>query len=437
MSTATQAMEQLAKTAKDIRLSLDEIYVNTENNVREDYDADELAELKANIESVGGILTPLQVVELEPTEATENKQYALVAGFRRSLCLQDLAEEDPSFAEDIPVRVLEPQSEGGMKIAQLIENMQRSDLKPLEKAQGMREAMENDQFSQKELARLLGVSAQAVSQHLKLLELPDAIQDLLDSGEISYSHARVIMYSVPQDQWLDAAKLAKSLTFGEFEKRMNSRYGAKDDEGGEGEAAEGDASPQRSTKVLRASKITNTYVPFFKTQAKEAKTPEEKTAWETRLDTVKWFLQEDDTKLAELCKPYEEELEKKEAAEKASKEADSKEKAYVKSCLSELRKLVKAMPEPGEKKNTLAEDLAIIRKKVEDAVSSDEKKAELGFKLEDVDKFMEGLGEAWQEDEKKRADAAAARKKKKEEEEAKKKEAESKEAATPGDGANS
>lgn len=440
-ATATQAMENLAKTAENVYVDLDQLFVNTETNVREDYDADELAELKSNIEAVGGILTPIHILKLEPTEATEFKEYALVSGFRRVMCLRELAEEDPEYGENIRAVIIRPASESGMKVAQLIENMQRSDLKPLEKAWGMKEALKEKQFSQKELSRLLGVTETAVSQHLKLLDLPDTIKDMLDEEEITFSHARVIMYSVPQDQWMDAAKIAKSLTIGEFTKRMEARYSSKKDEGEE--TSTDGTSTQRSPQVRRAARLTNVYLPFFKQQAKEAKSDKEKHDWQTRLDTARWFLKEEDTELEKLCKPFEEELEQKEKEEEEAKQAESAKKTFVKDLLKEMRSLVKEMPKEGEKRRTLPENLAIIRKKVEDAVAKHQEVEEkgdsasdfeketqlLGFELPDVDKFMEEFGQAYHDDVKAREEAKEKRRKKKEEEEKKKKEEEAKKKA--------
>jgi len=417
--SAEDAMRNLAKTAVDARMHLDEIFVNLESNIREEYDEDELANLQANIEAVGGILTSLHVVEVEPTEATEGKRYALVSGFRRAIALAELGETDPTFLNDVPCRVIEPQTHGGLKLAQLIENIQRANLKPLEKAMGFKQAMSDEVagLSQRDVARLLGISDTAVSQHLRLLDLPDLIKDMLDDGEISFSHARAIMYQVPQDQWPAAAKLAATMTIGDFVRRVESRYGEPSDgEGGEEGAPE--ENVQRAASMIRAQKLKKVYLPYFHQQFKDAKTEVEKGEWSLRLDTIKWMMQDSTTVLARLVKPYDEQLAAEEEAQSASKKVDQAMKKYMRDKMTELRKLRKIVPADGETKTTLVEDLAMIRVSVTALITKPDYEKTAGFTLESVDTFMEDMAKAWADDLKKKEEERQKRAKKKAEKEA-------------------
>lgn len=416
---AMEAISNLARTAVDRRMHMDEIFVNVETNIREQYDEDELANLQANIEAVGGILVSLHVVEVEPTETTESKSYALVSGFRRAMALTELGETDPNFLEDIPVRIIEPQTSGGLKLSQLIENIQRANLTPLEKARGFEQAMGDEVagLSQKDVARLLGISETAVSQHLRLLQLPDLIKDMLDEGEISFSHARTIMYQVPQDQWPIAAKLAATMTIGDFVRRVESRYGAPEDSEGVGAGAL-EENVQRAASMIRAQKLKKVYLPYFYQQFKEAKTAQEKAEWVLRLDTIKWMMQDSTTVLAGLVKPYDEQLAAEEEAQSASKKTDQAMKKYLREKMGDLRKFRKTVPADGEMKTTLTEDLAAIRAAVTKLIGEKDYEKRVGFTLESVDTFMELLAKTWADDLKKKEEDRQKRAKKRAEKEA-------------------
>lgn len=417
--SAEAAIKDLARSAIDARMSLDSIFMSTENNIRELYDTDEMASLTASIEEVGGILTPLHVVEVSPTPATDEKSYVVLSGYRRYQALAELGEGDPGFLEDIPVRIMQPKTAGGIKLSQLIENIQRSDLTPLEKAYGFKEAMSDEvaSLSQKDVARLLGISETAVSTHLRLLELPDSIRDMLDAHEISFSHARTIMYQVPQDQWVAAAKIASTCTFGDFTRRVESRYGAKDDNE---ETVDGkpDTTVQRAASMIRANKLKTMYLPFFIQQAKEAKTEEEKVTWDTRLDTIRWMMQDSTTKLSEIVKPHEEKLAAEEEANAAGKKTEQAQKKYLRIQMSSLLRLRKVIPNDGETKATLAEDLGSIRNGVITAIAKEDFFAAHGFTLESVDTFMDNLAKEWAESLKKKEDDRVKRTQKKTEKEA-------------------
>jgi ParB family chromosome partitioning protein len=118
----------------------------------------------------------------------------------------------------IPVIVEEkPLTLGEVLQRQLIENMQRVDLTPMEKARGIRGLMEETSWSATETARKLGHSNATVSQLLALLELPPSIQDAVHSGKISRSAA----YKLSQIR--DAQKQA------DFAKRLSEGQLTRDD----------------------------------------------------------------------------------------------------------------------------------------------------------------------------------------------------------------
>ena len=79
-----------------------------------------------------------------------------------------------------------------MQIA-LIENLQREDLKPLEEAQGYQALMEEFGFTQDEISKSVGKSRPAVTNALRLLNLPEAVRGMLARGDLSAGHARTLL----------------------------------------------------------------------------------------------------------------------------------------------------------------------------------------------------------------------------------------------------
>lgn len=438
-----------------VRLDLDEIYFNPELNVREDYgtEEDETVEaLAMSIEATGGITTPMQVVQVEPHERYENKEYILNSGFRRYRALTILSEneENPEYAEIFgkqqPCMVMHPKSRQEMQISQLIENLQRKNLNPIEEMEGVCEVLNTTEgLKANVLAKLLGISVGKMSQYVKMNELPDTIKDMISSGEISFSHARIILYNVPKTSWLDAAKIGKGLSYGKFESLIESKYKTGEDVDSE---AVGEAKPdgdnkeeggkQRTAKILRESEVKK-FIPFIKDKAENSEDQQEKNLWSLRLDTINWILNFEGTRLGKELDPFIKEIEEKEKEQEKVKEGDANKKKFIKDLIKKLRELRNAMPADGERKNTMKEDILLvfagIKKLVESiaAEKDEEKKKKLhdekiGFDINLETFVKEELVPAWNLDveTRKAATKKRAETKKKKEEEKKAKEAEEK-----------
>ena len=138
------------------------------------------AALQALAESIkaAGVLQPLLVVE-------QNGRYRIVAGERRFRAARIAGlDEVPCIVRDFT-----PQEQ--MEAA-LIENLQREDLNPIEEAAAMKQFMEECHYTQEQAAKRLGKSRPAVANSLRLLTLPQAIQQDVIAGRISAGHARVL-----------------------------------------------------------------------------------------------------------------------------------------------------------------------------------------------------------------------------------------------------
>lgn len=145
---------------------------------RKDFDPGELAALKQSL-STHGLLQPVVV---RPTESG----YQLIAGERRLRAAKEVGWTE------IPVHVVDFNEQQEFEAA-LVENIQRADLNPIEKAQGFHDYIQQYQVTQEELARKIGLDRSTISNLVRLLELPAAVQDAVRTGQLSNGHARALL----------------------------------------------------------------------------------------------------------------------------------------------------------------------------------------------------------------------------------------------------
>ena len=160
---------------------------------RKDFDEKALSELAESIEQ-HGVLQPLVVRPLA------NGAYQLVAGERRwrAARIAGLTE--------VPVVIKELSDEEVIEIA-MIENLQREDLNPLEEALGYRYIMDELGITQEQAAEKVGKSRPAVANALRLLKLPDEVQEMIKNNLISPGHARALLGFDSEDMIIQTAKL--------------------------------------------------------------------------------------------------------------------------------------------------------------------------------------------------------------------------------------
>ena len=149
------------------------------NQPRKDFDEQALLELADSI-ARHGLLQPIAV------RATAGGAYKIIAGERRwrAARLAGLSE--------VPVVIKDVSDGEAMELA-LIENLQREDLDPVEEAMGYRQLMEKCGLTQEQAAQKLGKSRSAVANSLRLLNLPEAVLELLKGGKLSTGHAKVLL----------------------------------------------------------------------------------------------------------------------------------------------------------------------------------------------------------------------------------------------------
>jgi ParB family transcriptional regulator, chromosome partitioning protein len=152
---------------------------------RTNFDSEALAGLAASIES-SGVIQPLLVRPLL------DGGYELIAGERRWRAAQQAG------LEKVPAIVRDSEHAERLQVA-LIENMVREDLNPVEEARACAALVEDLGLSKEDLARRLGRSRPAVSNLIRLLDLPDEALDLLESGKLSEGHGRALLAAPGND----------------------------------------------------------------------------------------------------------------------------------------------------------------------------------------------------------------------------------------------
>lgn len=155
------------------------------------FDPDKLQELVESVKH-SGVIQPLIVRK-------KGRQYEIVAGERRWRAAKEAG------LSKVPVVIRDYDDATMMEVA-LVENMQRSDLDPLEEAKGIQNMMDALGLTQEEAARKLGKSRVAVTNALRLLKLPSQVQKLVTAGKLTAGQARPLL-GLPQ-----AAQMEKVAT---------------------------------------------------------------------------------------------------------------------------------------------------------------------------------------------------------------------------------
>jgi ParB family chromosome partitioning protein len=170
--------------------------------------ADEGLDELANSIREQGIMQPLLVRELNAG------QYEIIAGERRFRAAQKAG------LKKVPVLIKKVDDKTAAAMA-LIENMQREDLNPIEESLGLSRLIEEFSYTHEQAAQVVGKSRSAVSNLLRLSQLPKGVQQMLAKGELDMGHARALLALPANLQLLHAQKvLAQGLSVRETEKMV-------------------------------------------------------------------------------------------------------------------------------------------------------------------------------------------------------------------------
>lgn len=160
---------------------------------RENFDPEKLDELASSIK-VHGIIEPLVVSK------DGDGSYELISGERR------LRAAKKAGLLAVPVVIKELARRDKLEVA-IIENIQREDLNPMERAKSYQRLVDEFRYTQEDVAKRVGKSRESTANSLRLLKLPAKIQEYLQTGKLSEGHAKILLGITGSDKQLEYAEI--------------------------------------------------------------------------------------------------------------------------------------------------------------------------------------------------------------------------------------
>ena len=213
------------------------------NQPRKNFNQEDLEELAESIKEYG-LIQPIIVTE-------KDGYYSIIAGVRRWRACK------LAGLEEIPVIVREDDEKKNNEIA-LIENIQREDLNPFEKALGIKNLMNTYELTQEEVAKKLGKSRSAIANTIRILNLEPRVLEFAKQGKLTEGHCKALLaITDPEKQYMMAVDMIeRGTTVREIEqrnKKINQKQVSKED-------------LKRANILYRD--IENTFQGFFGTKVK-------------------------------------------------------------------------------------------------------------------------------------------------------------------------
>ena len=204
---------------------------------RKTFDDDELAALSASIKT-HGVLQPLVVRQV-------GERYQLVAGERRLRAARDAG------LSRVPVTVVDFNDQQILEAA-LVENIQRSDLNPIEKAQGFKDYLSRYHMTHEQLATRLGLGRATITNLVALLDLPAELQEAVRVGQLSTGHAKSLKAVTDPARQIALSKIiiARGLSVHATDALIKEQLAEERARNGDtGTSSDGRAAPEKTTHV--------------------------------------------------------------------------------------------------------------------------------------------------------------------------------------------
>lgn len=169
---------------------------------------EELSELMASIQSLGLLHPPLVAQQ-------DNESYFIISGHRRVEACRRLGKKS------VYAGVLSSKEPSFMAQASLVENLQRSDLNPIEVASALSRLQQEFGYTHQTLAEIIGKKRVTITHFLRLLSLDEKLQEALATGDVSMGHAKclAVFSSFKQREWLKRI-MDEGLSVHALEKRL-------------------------------------------------------------------------------------------------------------------------------------------------------------------------------------------------------------------------
>ena len=165
-------------TGKPLEIAVDRIERNP-HQTRTAFDEEKLAELAKSI-AASGVVQPIVVKEIA------NGRYQLIMGERRWRASQAAGKTT------IPAIVRVVSDEQALEMT-IVENLQREDLNPMEQARAFERLSRDFKLTQEEMAIRTGKDRASIGNYVRLLKLPEGVQNLVEQGGLSFGHARALL----------------------------------------------------------------------------------------------------------------------------------------------------------------------------------------------------------------------------------------------------
>jgi ParB family transcriptional regulator, chromosome partitioning protein len=183
---------------------------------RQEFNTEELAELQESLKA-SGLLQPITVRRRQGKDGFE-----LIAGERRLRAATKLGwKEIPAIIKEIDDRTI-------LTLA-LVENLQRTDLNPIEEGEGYHQLSQDFGLTQQQIAETVGKDRTTIANMLRLLQLPEPVRKLLQEGQLTMGHAKVLLGLDDPAKIVSIAReiVKDGLTVREVEQRLREVVGTK------------------------------------------------------------------------------------------------------------------------------------------------------------------------------------------------------------------
>ena len=184
------AVREASEARSDRRIPIEHIRANP-SNPRRHFNEEELADLTRSI-TEHGIVQPILVRPVRGGDLGGAK-FEIIAGERRWRAAQRAG------LHEVPVILRNVEDKQALELA-IIENVQRSDLNAIEEAQGYQQLIDEYDYSQNELATVIGKSRSHVANTLRLMKLPESVRVMVSEGVLSAGHARTLVTAAAPEQ---------------------------------------------------------------------------------------------------------------------------------------------------------------------------------------------------------------------------------------------
>jgi len=184
---------------------------------RQEFNAQDLVELQESLKA-NGLLQPITVRRRHGKDGFE-----LIAGERRLRAATKLGwKEIPAIIKDIDDKTI-------LTLA-LVENLQRTDLNPIEEGEGYHQLSREFGLTQHQIAETVGKDRTTIANMMRLLQLPEAVRRLLQEGDLTMGHAKVLLGLEDPEKIESLAReiVKEGLTVREVERRLRDVVGSKD-----------------------------------------------------------------------------------------------------------------------------------------------------------------------------------------------------------------